>query len=160
MKRPWCWERLMAGGDGDDREWDVWMASLSQWTWAWANSGSCWWTGRPGVLQSMGLQRVGHDWVTELIYLWFWCLKNSTSMKYEALRAKLCKNRDSTKEISIDVVPVNTTCVNSCVNKNLNLIFFSLLNWRNKKWMIQWGNDCAFQQSASHEKFVRSNRMS
>ena len=65
-KRPWCWERLKVGGEGDDRGWDVWMASLTQWTWVWVSSGSWWWTGKPGVLQSMGLQRVRHDWVTEL----------------------------------------------------------------------------------------------
>ena len=65
-KRPWCWERLKAGGKGDDRGWDGWMASLTQWTWVWASSGSWWWTGKAGVLQSMRLQRVGHDWVTEL----------------------------------------------------------------------------------------------
>ena len=66
LKRPWCWERLKAGGEGDNRGWDVWMASLTQWTWVWVNSVSWWWTGRPGVLQSVGSQRVGHDWVTEL----------------------------------------------------------------------------------------------
>ena len=49
-KRPWCWERLKAGGEGDDRGWDGWMASLIRWTWVWVNSGSWWWTGRPGVL--------------------------------------------------------------------------------------------------------------
>ena len=49
-----------------DRGWDGWMASLSQWTWVWVNSGSCCWTGKPGMLQSMGSQRVSHDWVTEL----------------------------------------------------------------------------------------------
>ena len=49
------------------RGWDGWMASPTQWTWIWVNSGSWWWTGRPGVLQSMGLQRAGHDWATELI---------------------------------------------------------------------------------------------
>ena len=65
-KRPWCSERLKAGGEGDDRGWDGWMASLTQWTRLWASSESWWWTGRPGVLQSMGLQRVGHNWVTEL----------------------------------------------------------------------------------------------
>ena len=58
-------ERLKAGGKGDDRGWDGWMAPLTQWTWVWVNSGSWWWAGRPGVLQSMGLQRVGHDWATE-----------------------------------------------------------------------------------------------
>ena len=65
-KRPWRWEGLGAGGRGDDRGWDGWMASLTQWTWVWVNSGRWWWTGRPGVLWFMGSQRVGHDWMTEL----------------------------------------------------------------------------------------------
>ena len=65
-KRPWCWESLKAGGEGDNREWDGWMASPTQWTWVWASSRSWWWTGKPGVLQSMGLQRVRHNWATEL----------------------------------------------------------------------------------------------
>ena len=64
-KRPWCWERLNVG-EGDDRGWNGWMASLTWWTWVWVSSRSWWWTGKPGVLQSMVLQRVGHDWVTEL----------------------------------------------------------------------------------------------
>ena len=67
-KRPWCWERWRTGGEGDDRGWDGWMASRTQWTWVWVNSGSWWWTGRPGVLQSMGSQRVRHDWATELYW--------------------------------------------------------------------------------------------
>ena len=58
--------RLRARGKGDDRGQDGWMASLIQWTRVWVNSGSWWWTGRPGVLQSMGSQRVGHNWETEL----------------------------------------------------------------------------------------------
>ena len=66
LKRPWCWERLKAGGERDDRGWDGWMASPTQWTWVWVNSKSWWWTGRPGVLQSMGSQRIGHEWTTEL----------------------------------------------------------------------------------------------
>ena len=57
LERPWCWARLKVGGEGDDRGWDDWMASPTQWTWVWVNSGSWWWTGRPGVLQ-----RVGQDW--------------------------------------------------------------------------------------------------
>ena len=65
-KRPWCWERLRAGGEVDDRGWDGWMASPNQWTWVWVNSRSWWWTGRPSVLRFMGSQRVGHDGVTEL----------------------------------------------------------------------------------------------
>ena len=54
------------GGEGDDRGWDGWMASPTQWTWVCVNSRSWWWTGRPGVLQFMGSQRVGHNWATEL----------------------------------------------------------------------------------------------
>ena len=53
-KRPWRWERLKAGGEGDDRGWDGWMASLTQWSWVWVNSGSLWWTGGPGVLSTYG----------------------------------------------------------------------------------------------------------
>ena len=56
-----CWERLRAGGEGDDRGWDGWMASPTQWTWVWVDSGSWWWTGRPGLLQFMGSQRVRYD---------------------------------------------------------------------------------------------------
>ena len=66
LKRLWCWERLKAGGEGDDRGWDGWMAPPTQWRWVWASSGSWWWTRRPGVLQSMGSQKVGHNWTTEL----------------------------------------------------------------------------------------------
>ena len=68
LKRPWCWERLKVGGEGDNRGWDGWMASPTQWTWVWINSGRWWWTGRPDVL-SMGSQSVGHDWATELNWL-------------------------------------------------------------------------------------------
>ena len=68
-KDPEAGKRLKAR-EGDDRGWDGWMASLTQWTWVWVSSGSWWWTGKPSVPQSMGLQRVGHDWATELN----WCL--------------------------------------------------------------------------------------
>jgi len=63
--KDWCWEGLGAGGEGDDRGWDGWMASPTH-TWIWVNSGSWWWTGRPGILQFMGSQRVRHDRATEL----------------------------------------------------------------------------------------------
>ena len=68
-KRPWCWERLKAGGEGDERGWDYWMASPTQWTWVWASLGSWWWTGKPGVLQSMGCKELDStEWLiwTEL----------------------------------------------------------------------------------------------
>ena len=77
-KRPWCWEGLGAG-EGDDRGRDGWMVSPTRWTWLWVNSGSWWWTGRPGVLWFTGSQRVGHDW-TEL---------NWGVLDSEATRSKL-----------------------------------------------------------------------
>ena len=78
-KRPWFWKRLKAGGggEGDDRGWDGWMASPTQWTWVWVNSGSWWWTGRPGVLQSMGVAKsrtLLSDWT------------DATILKLESLR--------------------------------------------------------------------------
>ena len=65
-KRLWCREGLGAGGKGDDRGWDGWMESPTQWMWVWVNSRSWWWTGRPGMLWFMGSQRVRHDWATEV----------------------------------------------------------------------------------------------
>ena len=65
-KRLWCWKGLRVGGEGDDRGWDGWMTSPTRQTWVWVNSGSWWWIGRPGILQFMGLQRVGLNWVTQL----------------------------------------------------------------------------------------------
>ena len=65
-KRLWCWEGFGAGGKGDNRGWNGWMASPTQQTWVWVNSGRWWWTGRPCVLWFMGSQRVRHDWATEL----------------------------------------------------------------------------------------------
>ena len=81
-KRPWCWEGLGAGGEGDDRGWDGWMASRTRWTWVWVNSRSWWWTGRPGVLRFMGLQSQTQlsDWTelnwTEII------IRNQITMCY------------------------------------------------------------------------------
>ena len=65
LKRPWCWERLRAGGEGDTG-WDGWMALPTQWTWVWVNSRSWRWTGKPSVPGLMGLQRFRHDWLSEL----------------------------------------------------------------------------------------------
>ena len=81
--KDWWWEGLGARGEGDDRGWDGWMASMTRWTWVWVNSGSWWWTGRPGVLWFMGSQRVGHDWVTDLI----WSGENMNS--YDNLMVKI-----------------------------------------------------------------------
>ena len=74
--KDWCWEGLRAGGEGDNWGWDGWMASLTRWTWVWVNSGSWWWTGRPGVLRFMGSRRVGLDWATELNWT------NNLSLRY------------------------------------------------------------------------------
>ena len=68
-KRPWCWEKLKAGGEGDDRGWDGRMASPTWWMWVWASSGGWWCTGKPGMLQSNRFQRVWHDWATELNWI-------------------------------------------------------------------------------------------
>ena len=76
LKRPWCWESLRAGGEGDNRGWDGWMASPTWWTWVWVNSGSWWWTGRTGMLRFMGSERVQHEWVTELTELLFRDISN------------------------------------------------------------------------------------
>ena len=84
LKRPWCWERLKVGGEGEGKGWDGWMASLTQWTRVWVSSRSWWWTGGTGALQFMQSQSVGHDWATELnccyypvvhpIFFWLYCL--------------------------------------------------------------------------------------
>ena len=92
-KRLWCWEGLGAGG-GDDRRWDGWMASLTRWTWVWVNSGSWWWTGRPGVLRCMGSQRVGHDWATELNWILYfnikiYCICNTYVFKIRIISDKI-----------------------------------------------------------------------
>ena len=68
-KRPWCWARLKAGVEGDIRGWGGWMASPTQWTWVWASSRRWWLTGKPGLLQSLGWQRVRHNWATEQQHL-------------------------------------------------------------------------------------------
>ena len=96
LKRSWCWERLRAGGEGDHRGWDSWIASLTQWTWIWVNSGSWWWTRRPGMLQSIGSQRVGHDWaieLTELLILEFCCVSSSLYLESfpESLGPESCR---------------------------------------------------------------------
>ena len=102
LKGPWCWERLRAGGEGDGRGWDGWMASRTQWTWVWVNSRSWWWTWRPGVLQSMELQRLRHDWVTELNWtepLLIWLLQSGKLLR--ELRHLLGKSASLSESLSI-----------------------------------------------------------
>ena len=107
LKRPWCWERLRAGKEVDDRGWDGWMASPTQWTWVRVESGSWWWTGRPGVLWFTGSQRVGHDWATELN--WY----DTYLILFGVYSASLC---------------LNTVCCDHCC-------FFGM-KWFMGKWPI------------------------
>ena len=88
-KRPWCWERLKAGGEGNHRGWDGWIASPTQWTWVWESSGNWWWPGKPEMLQSMGSQRVGHNWTTEL---------NWTKQKFIGDTKMIKKSKHTTKD--------------------------------------------------------------
>ena len=121
LKRPWCWERLKAGGEGNNRGWDDWMTSPTQWTWVWVNSGSWWWTGRPGVLQSIGSQRVGHDWVTELK----WILNISC---HSLLASRVSAERSAVKRMGFHLY---VTCCFSLAAFNilsLCLVFVSLIS--------------------------------
>ena len=86
LERPCYWKRLKVGEEGDNRGWDGWMASLTRWTWVWVSSGSWWWTGRPGVLQSMGLQRVRHDWTNDPVSVF---LKNTLLLPHKVLKLAL-----------------------------------------------------------------------
>ena len=104
-RRLWCWERLKAGGEGYHREWDGWMASPSQSTWVWASSGSRWCTGRLGMLQSIGSQRViGHDWAlnwtvlkgNQIFFFFFFFLDSNV------LRAPCYKQKDPTSHFCIN----------------------------------------------------------
>ena len=92
-KRPWCWERFKAGREGDGRGWDGWMTSPTWWTWVWASSGHWWRTGKPVILQPMGLHRVGDDWVTELNWTNSWlavCCFFSLSKSNVSCSSLLC----------------------------------------------------------------------
>ena len=127
-KRPWCWERLRAGGQGDDRGWDGWIASPTQWTWIWVDSGSWCWTGRPGVLRFMGSQRVGHDWGTELNWMmkmdpkWllYWSIKFLFSLQEWAEQVKyrqLTRRKPHFGTFCMTVLkPCPFTCFNFAVN--------------------------------------------
>ena len=120
-KRPWCWEGLGAGGEGDDREWNDWMASLTQWTWVWVNSGSWWWTGRPGVLQFMGFQRVRHSWATEL---------NWTELK------TLCHNLTASQARDPNQCPLSQWC-HPTISSSV-VPFSSCLNLSQHQDLFKW----------------------
>ena len=91
LKRLWCWERLRAGGEGDDRGWDGWMASLTRWTCIWAGSRSWWWTGKPSVLQFMRSQSQTQlsDW-TELNWYRVFCWSEAPASTQLVLCESFC----------------------------------------------------------------------
>ena len=101
LKRPWCWEWLKVGGEGDNKGWDCWMASLTQWTCIWVSSWSWWWIGKPGVVQTMGSQRVGFDWVTELNW-------TETSHSLSASHFPSLWNENTESPLDTDEFPSNT----------------------------------------------------
>ena len=95
-KRPWCWERLKSEGEGDDRGWDGWMASLTWWTRVWASSGSWWWTGKPAVLQSTGLQSRTwlSDW-TDWLTMWQALLQELRTQRWTNKMPGFCGSKCS-----------------------------------------------------------------
>ena len=136
-KSPWCWERLKAGGEVDETGWYGWMPSLAQWTWVWVNSGSWWWTGRPGVQQSMGLQRVGHNWVSELNWcreFWHLCSLSASTIflnKYQYLSLHRLGNKpvnrysyglQSAYQYKLPLSPLPFMVVASCISLAILII--------------------------------------
>ena len=124
-KRLWCWEGLGAGGEGDDRGWDGWMASPTRCTWVWVNSGSWWWTGRPGMLQFMGSQRVGHDWATELNWtdaLWQSCLLYALG-KYRMLVCYCLSKHQELFSFFWESVKYLPACHYRCTHTNTFFLF-------------------------------------
>ena len=124
--KDWCWAGLGAGGEGDDRGWDGWMASLTRWTWVWVNSGSWWWIGRPGVLRFMGSQRVGHDSVTELN----WKLK----IMIQVMWAAAC-----IKYFNLKIGLIHTLCWLSLTTDSVNICWVTLIPFLGKWVTLLYG---------------------
>jgi len=122
LKRPWCWERLKAGRERDDRRWDDSMTS-PQWTWVWVYSRSQWWTGRPGVLPFMGSQVVRHDWVTELnwrpnkLYIHKYSIPSKSSRKHILFKCtwNILQNRSHENESESVFVQLYPTLCNPMI---------------------------------------------
>ena len=119
-KRLWCWEGLGAGGEGDDRGWGVWMASLTRCTWVWVNSGSWWWTGRPGVLRFTGLQRVGHDRATELNWTEWLVVELGNEV---GLSNSTCLECEVPRMYGITVVLTHVSSSSVPPRKNISVLF-------------------------------------
>ena len=128
-KRPWCWERLKAG-EGEDRGWDGWMASLTQWIWVWVSSRSWWWIGKPGVLQSKESQRVGHDRATELnwteeLYARNWG-QRSTLIFLSCFTFNFLIDTDPFKNVFKTISSRNLSCFKGNSIKDPALIYFPM----------------------------------
>ena len=150
LKRPWCWERLRAGGEGDNRGWDGWMALLTQWTWVWVNSRSWWWAGKPGVLRFMGLQRVGHDWATELNWLNMSSVRVVVSLGHLAfvMKEKLFTGNHpgfNGVEIQARIVCTGYLTVADKMDNRQRFAFFYSEKSENNSFSFTWsenGDDC------------------
>ena len=129
LKRPWCWESLKAGGEGDDRGWGGWMASPTRRTWIWVNSRSWWWTGRPGLLWSMGSQRVGHDWVTELKWKTLQMVTAAIKLKL-TLGRKAMINLDSILKSRDVTLPTKVRLVKALV---FPVVMYGCVSWTIQK---------------------------
>ena len=139
--RPWCWEGLGAGGEGEDRGWDGWMASPTRWAWVWVNSGSLWWTGRPGVLWFMGLQRVGHDWAADLTD---WLTENLWRI-YNTASCIFGKGGNASV----------TVCISYCITV-FQLIFFPG-DWILYRKNTQYGSSKPTKQNVQWQKHMGYN---
>ena len=158
LKRLWCWKRLKGRSRRGHRGWDSWMASPTQWTWVWVNSGSWRWTGRPGVLQFMGSQRVGHEGATELNWAgknhtWLRTTDRNANKSYAVDRGhpkKNIKQRPKTSGLQTTEVVRNSFWLNSTwqfpeliasIFKNWEIphiiLDFSFLSWK-VKTKVQW----------------------
>ena len=138
-KRHWCWEGLGAGGEGDDRRWDGWMASPTRWTWVWVNSGSWWWTGRPGVLQFMGSQRVGHNWATELNWIYDKAGKNVQWRKASLFSALVKTGQLPAKEWNwttlIPYAEINSKLIKHSLNPRTGIVPWAEHRLHKKFWL-------------------------
>ena len=129
-KRPWCWERLKAEGERDDRGWDGWMASPTRRTWIWVSSRSWWWAGKPGMLQSMGSQWIRHDWAAELNWRWW---------KYH-FNIRTHINQDSFKKSNLfRAVILNSSCMLDLPGRTVSKHKFQGTNLR--KFWFNWSRE-------------------
>ena len=113
LKRPWCWERLKAGGEGDDMGWDGWMASPTQLTWVWVNSGSWWWTGRPGVLQSESDTTERLNWTD---------LNRGQTKKVSACPSRTLKTKERSFSLPLD--PPNCPSIHLSIYQSTHLSIY------------------------------------